>query len=114
MPSKSANYHPTFIRHWRKYRHLSLMQLADRVSEYTGKSMTHANLSRIENGKTGYTQRTLEAIAHALLCEPADLIMRNPLDKSAAWSILDQMKKADPETRARIAAVVEALSKTGS
>lgn len=76
--------------------------------------MTHANLSRIENGKTGYTQRTLEAIAHALLCEPADLIMRNPLDKSAAWSILDQMKKADPETRARIAAVVEALSKTGS
>jgi hypothetical protein len=53
-------------------------------------------------------------IAHSLLCEPADLIMRNPLDKSAPWSIMDQMKKADPETRARIAAVVEALSKTGT
>lgn len=107
-------FRPTFIRQWRQHRNLSLEQLAERVAEYTGKSMTHATLSRIENGKIGYTQRILEAIAHSLLCEPADLIMRNPLDKSAPWSILDQMKKADPDTRAKIAAVIEALSKTGT
>lgn len=107
-------FRPTFIRHWRTARGLSLVQLAERVSEFTGKSMTHATLSRIENGKIAYTQPVLEAIAHSLLCDPSDLLIRNPLDKSAPWSILDQLKKADPETRARIAAVVEALSKTGT
>jgi transcriptional regulator with XRE-family HTH domain len=115
MPKTSKTlFRPTYIRQWREYRGLSLVQLAERVAEFTGKSMTHPTLSRIENGRIGYTQRILEAIAHSLLCEPADLIMRNPLDKSAPWSIMDQMKKADPETRARIAAVVEALSKTGT
>ena len=105
---------PTFIREWRTSRGLSLVQLAERVSEVTGKSMTHATLSRIENGKIAYTQPVLEAIAYALLCEPADLLVRNPLDKSAPWSIYDQLKKADPDTRARIAAVVDALAKTGT
>lgn len=105
---------PTFIRQWRNHRHLSLVQVAERVSEITGKSMTHATLSRIETGKIAYTQPVLEAIAIALACEPADLLMRNPEDKSAPWSILDQLKKADPATVNRVVAVITALTKTGT
>jgi transcriptional regulator with XRE-family HTH domain len=109
-----TQFRPTFIRQWRQHRALSLVQLAERVSEYTGKSMTHATLSRIENGKIAYTQPVLEAVAYSLLCEPADLLIRNPLDKSAPWSLLDQLKKATPEARNRIFAVIDALSKTGT
>jgi len=111
--AKSA-MRPTFIRQWRAHRGLSLVQLAERVSEVTGKSMTHATLSRIETGKIAYTQPVLEAIAFALACEPADLLMRNPEDRSAPWSILDSLKKADAATINRVIAVVGALTKTGT
>jgi len=107
-------FRSTFIRQWRNHRDLSLVQLAERVSEATGKSMTHSTLSRIENGKIAYTQPVLEAIAFSLNCEPADLLMRNPEDKSAPWSIMDQLKKADPATVSRLVAVISALTKTGT
>lgn len=107
-------FRPTFIRAWRTHRGLSLEALAARVEEILGRNMTYATLSRIERGKIAYTQPVLESIATALLCEPADLLMRNPLDKSAPWSILDSLKKATPDERARIMAVVEALAKTGT
>jgi len=112
-PSKSP-FRPSFIRQWRTYRNLSLVQLAERVAEISGKSMTHATLSRIETGKIAYTQPVLETIAVALACEPADLLMRNPEDKSAPWSIMDQLKKADPATVNRVVAVISALTKTGT
>lgn len=111
---KAKTFRPTFIRAWRTHRGLSLEALALRVEEILGRNMTYATLSRIERGKIAYTQPVLEAIATALLVEPADLLIRNPLDKSAPWSILDQLRKADPDARVRILAVVEALAKTGS
>ena len=76
--------------------------------------MDRANLSRLERAEIAYTQDTLEAIAEALSCEPADLVMRNPLDKSAVWSIHDQLAKAPAEKREQAAAIVEALLKTGT
>jgi len=115
LPKKKP-LQPVYIRQWRTFRDLSLEQVAERVAEdLEGREdFSHASLSRIERGEQPYTQRTLEAIARALNCEPADLLMRNPQDKDAPWSIFDQLKKADKATRVRIAAVVEALAKTGS
>jgi transcriptional regulator with XRE-family HTH domain len=114
VKNPKALFRSTFIRQWRNHRDLSLVQLAERVSEVTGKSMTHSTLSRIENGKIAYTQPVLEAIAFSLSCEPADLLMRNPEDKSAPWSILDNLKKADAATVKQVIAVVSALTKTGT
>lgn len=114
VKTTKATFRQTFIRQWRNHRNLSLVQLAERVTEIRGKSMTHATLSRIETGKIAYTQPVLEAIAIALACEPADLLMRNPEDKTAPWSIMDQLKKADPATVSRVVAVVTALTKTGT
>jgi transcriptional regulator with XRE-family HTH domain len=72
-----------FIKEWRKHRRLSQERLAERVG------VTHGAIGQLERGLTSYTQPMLEALADALQCTPADLIMRNPLKGDAPLSILD-------------------------
>jgi transcriptional regulator with XRE-family HTH domain len=90
-----------FIRAWREHRGLTQEQLADRLGT------TKANISRIENLRQGYTQDFLEACADALMTDPASLIMRDPSDEEAFWSIWDQAK---PGQRRQIEAIVRALT----
>lgn len=94
-----------FIREWRKHRGLTLEQLAERVG------LTHGAISQLERGETNYTQPTLEAIAEALDCEPADLIMRRP--DSPTWSIWDEVRGLPEDEQRRLAAVIAAVRKTG-
>lgn len=97
-------FRPTFIRAWRKHRHLTLEQVADRLD------MTPSHLSMLERGERGYTQETLEAIAEALQTDPASLLMRNPSDTEAIWSIWDHAKEGQ---RRQIVEVAKTLLKTG-
>lgn len=97
-----------FIREWRKKRGLTLEQLAGRLEVAT------SSISQLENGKQGYSQPMLEAIADALGCQPADLLMRDPSREDAIWSIESQLKTASPEKRNAILAVVETMLKTGT
>jgi len=97
-----------FIRQWRKHRGYTQTQLADMVGVSDGA------ISQLERGDVNYTQPMLEAIAAALACEPADLVMRDPTDTSAPWSIMDQLQKADEPTRRRILRAVEALLMDGT
>lgn len=69
---------------------------------------THATLSRIERGLVPYNQEFLELAAKNLSCEPADLIMRDPLDPEGIWSIWDQASKGD---RAKIVDMVKVFVK---
>jgi len=62
-----------YFREWRLFRELTQEQLAEMVG--TGK----AAISKLERGDVAYSQESLEAIADALRCEPADLISRRPL-----------------------------------
>lgn len=89
-----------FIREWRAHRGLTMDRLADRLD------ISKATLSRIESGKQPYTQDTLEALADALSCEPADLIMRDPTASGAIWSLWE---KATVAQRQQIESVVRAL-----
>jgi transcriptional regulator with XRE-family HTH domain len=75
-----------FIRPWRLYRGLTQQQVADRIGT------TKANISRVETFKQPYTQDFLEAMAEALSTDPASLIMRNPTDPEAPWSLWEQAK----------------------
>lgn len=93
---------PTFIRNWRKHRGYTLERLADMIGT------SHATLSRIERGIVPYNQKLLERAAEALSCEPADLIMRDPLDPDGIWSIWDQAGKGE---RAKIVDMVKVLVK---
>jgi transcriptional regulator with XRE-family HTH domain len=94
-----------FIREWRKYRNLTLEKLAERVG------VTHGALSQLERGEVNYTQPMLEALADALQCEPADLIMRDP--NSEIWSVMDVLKAAPEAEQRQIAAIIGAFRKTG-
>lgn len=78
----------TFIREWRKYRNLTLEQLAERVG------ISHGQLSKVERGKKPYKQELLEALADKLDTDPASLLMRDPSDPEGIWSIWDQIEPA--------------------
>ena len=82
-----------FIREWRRHRDMSQEELAAAIGVTTG------SISHLETGKMGFTQATLEALATALNCQPADLIMRNPLDTEAIWSLWES---AAPNEKAKI------------
>jgi transcriptional regulator with XRE-family HTH domain len=95
----------TFIRQWRQHRGLTLEQLAERLD------MTASHLSMLERGQRSYTQETLEALADALTTDAASLLMRDPTDQDAIWSIWEQAK---PGERRQIVEVAKALIRTGT
>lgn len=104
-PKHSRRKH--FIRQWREHRGLTQVQMSERLQ------VSQATYSRIEAGKSPYSQDFLEATADALSCTPADLLMRDPTRANALWSISDQLAHADEETARKVVAVVAALLKTG-
>lgn len=79
-----------FLREWRKYRRLTQERLADQAD------LTQGMISQLEGGKSDYTGELLERLADALSCDPVDILIRNPLDVDAPWSIWDRLK---PEQR---------------
>lgn len=110
MPKRIALQKPrqrrrTFFREWREHRGLTQEQLAGRLDTSV------ASISRIESGTQPYTQDVLEALAEALMTDPASLIMRNPADPDAIWSIWDQAKSGE---RQLIEELARSVIKTGT
>lgn len=79
---------PIFLREWREHRNMTLEQVAEAMN------ITAGAISQVELGKNNYTRAMLEFLADLYNCTPADLLMRNPLDTEAPWSIWDQAKPA--------------------
>ncbi len=84
--------HGHYIREWRLFSDMTLEQLGDRIN------LTHATLSRIERGKTAYTQQVLERLAEVLSCQPADLICRDP-DPLAQYRRKQEPKVSEKKNR---------------
>lgn len=103
--AKDARYRRTYIRAWREHRGLTLEQLAERIEK------TPSHLSMLERGLRAYAQDTLEAIADALQTDVASLLMRNPADPDAIWSIWDNAK---PGERRLIVDLAKTVTKTGT
>ncbi|OAF05436.1 hypothetical protein AYJ54_00590 [Bradyrhizobium centrolobii] len=95
----------TFFRQWREFRGLTQEQLAERLETSV------ASISRIESGTQPYTQDTLEALADALSTDPASLLMRDPSNPEAIWSIWDQAKQGE---RQLIEELARSVVKTGT
>lgn len=111
MPSIKHTFRPLrrhYMKEWRIHAGLDQEQAASRIG------ISRSQLSKIENMKSPYVQGLLEAAAVAYNCRPPDLLMRNPADSAAPWSILDSLEKAPEPTRRQIAAVLETLLKTGT
>lgn len=100
VPKPKAKRRPTFIRAWRKHRHLTLENLAERVG------ITHASLSRIERGEQPYNQDLLDLLAEALMCDPADLLVRDPSDPEGIWSLWERAKPGEREQAIRLLQVI--------
>jgi transcriptional regulator with XRE-family HTH domain len=95
----------TFIRQWREHRGFSQEQLADRLDTSV------PSISRIESGTQPYTQDVLEALAEALSTDPASLLMRDPTNPEALWSIWEQAKTGE---RQLIEELARSVVKTGT
>jgi len=65
----------------------------------------------LERGQRGYRQETLEAIAEALQTDTNNLIMRNPKDNEAIWSIWDNASQGE---RRMITEIAQTIVKTGT
>lgn len=89
-----------YFKEWRKFRGLTQEQLAERIG------IARSYLTKIERGDRRYDQPFLEAAADALRCSPADLIMRDPTDSEALWSIWHGLS---PTERIRVVAVIKAI-----
>ena len=62
-----------------------------------------------ERGKEGWNDSYLAALADALgVDEPASLIMRNPSDKDAPYSLLEGLK---PEIREKVIDYIDVLKR---
>lgn len=111
MATKKVQPHPKparpryFFKEWRKYRGHNQAELAELVG------VSVSSISQLETGKQGFTDSTLSALADALHCNPGDLLMRNPLDEDAVWSIWDHIPKEDKPTAIRI---LQGFAKTGT
>lgn len=96
-----------YLKEWRTFRNLTQARLADRAG------VSQGLISQLENNHTDFTGEVLANLAEALGCEPADLLIRNPLIRDAVWSITDNLKKATVEQKEQVERVVEALLKAG-
>jgi transcriptional regulator with XRE-family HTH domain len=101
-----------FIREWRQHRgKMTQAELVSKTEEFLGKAMDVTVLSKIENGKSPYGQRQLEAIADALQATPELLLGVDPTKQDGLWSIQEGLRKADPAKRDEILSVVEVMLK---
>ena len=96
----------TYLREWRRSKPgRTLDSVAAELH------ISQPQLGRIERGDSPYSQDLLEALAELYGCSVADLLMRNPTDADAIWSIWDNAK---PGEKRLIAAAAQAIVKTGT
>lgn len=91
-----------YLKEWRKHRGLTQAQLAELVET------TDATISRIETGKFNYTRATLEKLADALNCSPADILERDPADPG--YKIISEITKLKPELKAQALRIIRAMA----
>lgn len=99
---------PLLLRQWRKYRGMT----QERLAEMLGTSKGY--ISALENGKQRYNQQHLEALAEALMCDPVDLLIRDPTEPDAVWSLWDRVPPpARPQARAVLETFAEPFDRRG-
>lgn len=103
-PRKARHY----LREWRTYRGLTQERLAERVS------LTAGLISQLENGQINYTQPTLEALAHALQCDPGDILSRDPRIDDALAELRKMLQAVSGPDQKKAITVVRTMLATGT
>lgn len=99
-----------YFKQWRTYRAMTQEQVVDRLAAMDDPLIpqTTASLSRLENGKQPYTQRSLEALAEVYQCEPDELLGRDP-DKEG--QVIDLWAQLTERQQRQALAVIDAIRK---
>lgn len=97
-----------YFKQWRKHRGLTQEQVIDRLAAMDDPLIpqTTASLSRLENGKQPYTQRSLEALAEVYQCEPDQLLGRDPTKEG---EVIDLVAQLTERQRRQALAVIDAI-----
>jgi transcriptional regulator with XRE-family HTH domain len=91
-----------YFREWRKYKNLTLQEVADRME------MTPSHLSMLERGERGYNPDTLKRLAAALRVDIGTLLLCNP--REPIWPV---WARAKPSQKAKILQAAINLLKKG-
>ncbi|MGK9200462.1 helix-turn-helix domain-containing protein [Sinorhizobium meliloti] len=107
-----------FIKEWRKYRRMTQEEVASAI----GGSVS--SISQLENGKQGYSQTILEALAEIFQCTPVELLSVNPIEQHqgssrrpsqnaavSLISLLDNLRSLADAHPERLALALEALER---
>lgn len=95
-----------FLKEWRKYRGMTQEQLAEAAG------MVVSNVAQLEQGRQGYSDKGLEALADALRCTPGQILMVDPTKDEAIWSIWETANQGDRQKIVDIARTI--TGKTGT
>jgi transcriptional regulator with XRE-family HTH domain len=98
-----------YLRTWRLYRHFTQDQVVDRLAFLDDEKLprSKAQLSKVENGKSPYSQRLLEALAEIYDCEAWELLGRDPNKKGEVVDLLPYLNEGQLE---QVAAYISGLT----
>lgn len=91
---------PLFLRDWRKFRDLTQEELAAKIG------LTTSSISQWENGKQGFTDESLAALARALECTPAALLAHNPRRADSFWPLFEAAERTEGRERRQLRAII--------
>jgi transcriptional regulator with XRE-family HTH domain len=95
----------TYLREWRKYRRLSQAKVGALIG------WDHSSIQRLETGQTPYNQDNLEMLAQVYMCEPIDLIARDPNADGEGNALVAQINRAPASVQRQIKALIAVLLK---
>lgn len=96
---------PTFLKAWRNYRGMTQEQVAEALD------ISRALVSKIENGKSPYSQAQIEAMARLYRASPGDLLDRDPRDGGAELASL--IRNLPANQQAQVADIVQVIRRAG-
>lgn len=92
----------TFLRQWRDFRGMTQEQLAEAIGQ------TPPSISQMENGKQGFTDKSLAALATALQCTPAELLAVNPEGEKNFLPLFEAAERLEGHERLRVYRIIRA------
>lgn len=86
---------PTYLKKWRTLRNLTQEELGEKVD------LTASSISQLENGKQGFTDKTLADLAQVLECSPLALLAHDPTRADSFWPLFEIAERLEGAERRR-------------
>lgn len=92
---------PTFFRQWREKAKLTQADVQERLG------WSQSKMSRLESGESPYDQDALEMMAELYGCLTAELLLVDPNDEDAFFSLLAKATRATKPVQDQIASYLK-------